>query len=320
MPPEVFPTTAENVISATDTVLAYPNGCDETTAARFMDVPLDSARYALQMAEQLGLVEQDSKSLYRTKSPLAAYLVTAKSSQKAAVLRLLLESYEPYRVFKTRLTVTGSAPIAAEQVRTRCGLTHHRDEVKDTLISLGTYSQSLISRGAGFFDVVSSEVQDADFLCTTANLASDRAIAENQVRAHLGEATCNWINRDEVLEPLVTAHQLLNPTLDCRAPVTYAGNAVESFLTQVGGHHGVSLAKANGINAKVDMLGTHIRKKHSNMLKYLGHVRNAADHGTDPEIGCSWDISHESALQYVHVAISTIKSVTLALLQSKYTI
>ncbi len=320
MPPEVFPTTAENVISATDAVLAYPGGCGEANAAEFMETPVDSARYALQMAAQLGLVEQDAAGLYRSRAPLAVYLVTAESQQKAAVMRLVIENYEPYRIFKHRLALAGNGATAAMQVKVVCHLNHHRDEIRDTLVSLGTYSQSLISKGAGIFEAVGSDTLHADFLCEIASVAADRAKTESQVREHLGEETYEWIEKDEVFDPLVTAHQLLNQMLDHRGPVVHAGNAVESFLIQIGAHHGVNLNNATGINAKVDTLGTKILKKHKHMLKYLGHVRNASDHGIDLEIGCSWNISSESATEYVHLAMSTIRSVVLALAVSRYEI
>ena len=197
-------------------------------------------------------------------------------------------------------------------------MSHHRDEIKDTLISLGTYSQSLTSKGAGLFEVADFDAQHSDFLCIVASVASDRATSESQVRQHLGQETVDWIFREEVFGSLVIAHQKLNPLSDHRAPVVYAGNAVESFLTQVGNHYGVSLSTATGINAKVDMLQSHIRTKHRNILKYLGHVRNAADHGIDAEIGSSWAVSGETSCIYVHAAIAAIRSVVLALLQNRY--
>jgi predicted XRE-type DNA-binding protein len=44
------------------------------------------------------------------------------------------------------------------------------------------------------------------------------------------------------------------------------------------------------------------------MVKYLGHLRNAADHGVDSEIGTQWQVSAKTAVEYVHVAQSTISA------------
>ena len=74
---------------------------------------------------------------------------------------------------------------------------------------------------------------------------------------------------------------------------------------------GVNLQNATGLNAKADTLGRQgaLTDKHKNMLKYLGHVRNAADHGTDPAVGHAWEISRTTAVEYVHVAMSTIAAI-----------
>jgi hypothetical protein len=44
--------------------------------------------------------------------------------------------------------------------------------------------------------------------------------------------------------------------------------------------------------------------------KYLGQVRNAADHGVDvdPEVGAVWHIQRTTSVQYVFVACSFIAS------------
>ena len=125
-----------------------------------------------------------------------------------------------------------------------------------------------------------------------------------------------------MLNKLVIAYQLLETSLEnnTTSPVVHAGNAVESFLTQLGGYWGVNLNNAPGINAKVDTLGNNLSHKHKNMLKYLGHIRNAADHGIDPSINQSWAISKETAIEYVHVSLSTIKSIVMGVLQNRYTL
>lgn len=315
MPLEVFPTTAEHLIGATEAVLLKATGCNDAFVARFIDVPEENARNALQMAVQLGLVEYDPGSGYGPRRPFAVYLVTASDVQRAAILRLVLEDYEPFRLFKARLDVLGLAPAAAEQVKQLLGLPRHRDEIKDALINLGTYAQSLRSEGAGLFRVAEFDPRRADFLQIVAEVIADRAAAEVAVRRRMGPEAAGWVNEGEVLSPLVTAYQKAADRSDPRSPVLYSGNAVESFLSQVGTHFGLTLAGVPGINAKVDRLvqAGHLRTKQSFVLKYLGHVRNAADHGTDTDIGSTWDISPETASEHVHVAMSAIRSVVLSI-------
>jgi hypothetical protein len=81
-------------------------------------------------------------------------------------------------------------------------------------------------------------------------------------------------------------------------------------LTATAGHHAVNVAAAHGINAKMDLLASasHYPKKLHNVCKYLGHVRNAADHGVDAEIGSPWGVSGQTGRNYVFVAVMLIRS------------
>lgn len=320
MPQDVFPTTAEHIIAVTDAVTTRENGCDDKYVAQFIDVPQGNAQNALEMAKELGLVCKGTtpNSHYFPKKPFAIYMVTAKDSQKAAVLRLVLESFEPYCVFKQRLAITGLAAAAAEQVKLIFNLTPHRDEIKDTFISLGTFTHSLITEGAGLFKVVDYERSTADFLHVVVEVVADRGFAEASVRKRLGDVIAAWINPQDVLSPLITAYQHIGLVNEEKTCVVHTGNAVESFLVQLALHLGVSLVGATGINGKVDKFGNKLNTKHKNILKYLGHIRNAADHGIDSEIGVSWEISTESATEYVHVAISTIKSMVSLVLKREF--
>ena len=45
------------------------------------------------------------------------------------------------------------------------------------------------------------------------------------------------------------------------------------------------------------------------MGKYLGHIRNAADHGADPEVGAARQIQQSTGLEFVYVACSFISAV-----------
>ena len=89
-----------------------------------------------------------------------------------------------------------------------------------------------------------------------------------------------------------------------------AGIAVENFLASIAAQCEVATAGAHGINAKMDRLieaGEYPRKLH-NICKYLGHVRNAADHGNDEEIGAPWEVSQQTGRNYIFVAAVFIRS------------
>jgi hypothetical protein len=114
----------------------------------------------------------------------------------------------------------------------------------------------------------------------------------------------------DVVVPLANA-ALRAKAGDGRGSVVLSGNAVESFLVAYGTRVTVDVSTKAGINSKADELSQNgkLPKKLLNVSKYLGHIRNAADHGIDAEIGAPWIIRPATGLEYVFVACSFIAAV-----------
>jgi hypothetical protein len=311
MPFEIYLTTAEEIVGATDATLQKHTGIDVNTVAQFLDIPASpNANNAIRMAEQLGLVSLNHASEYVPSFPYAVYLVTSELQHKAAIIRLVLEQFAPYKTFKTRLKISGLAPEAANQTRAIHNIVAHRNEILSTFISLGTYTNSLVSEGAGLYKV--SENATVDYLSIISEIVQNRESAEQYVRRRVGVEAAEWIDQQEVLYHLVTGYQRAAfAGDDSRAPIVHAGNAIESFLVQVANHFAVNVQSAHGINAKADRLeqANHLTTKHKFMVKYLGHLRNAADHGIDQEINQAWDISQNTAIEYIYIAQSVIADI-----------
>ncbi len=316
---EIHRTTAEHVISATDAALQVKDSIDKNVVADFIDTTVDSANNALRMAKQLGFLKSRSNGKFRCEFPYAEYLVTSTLDEKAAILRFVLEQYPPYKTFKARLSMGILPSDAANQTRALHRINAHRDIVLDTLTSFGTYANSLLSEGAGLYRP--KEGESKDYLCIVEQVINDRETARMYIRRRMGPESVEWINERDVFEELVTGYQRgAKANEDAHAPVVHAGNAVDSFLSQLASSCSVNIQGANGINAKVDRLATNgnLKTKHKFMLKYLGHVRNAADHGTDSEISQAWGISENTAIEYVHVAQTVIARVVACYLHSTY--
>lgn len=98
-----------------------------------------------------------------------------------------------------------------------------------------------------------------------------------------------------------------------REAVVHAGNAMDTFLDEYAARKQINLTGATGINGKVDKLqiGGALPKKLAFNAKYLGHIRNAADHGLDPEVASAWSIQQSTGINYVFVAISFVRAVVL---------
>ena len=286
----------------------------------FLDTTAAYARDALQMASELSLLKEPQPGLFMPDAKCGLYLCTAVRESKAAILRYMLEQYEPYRTFKARLELTGVVGEAANQTKALHNIGAHRQVISATFTDLGTYAQSLISEGGGLYRPRHDDPKT--YLVILDRVIQERETAAFEVRNRLGEEAVNWIDGQNVLENLVTAYQrAANAEQDARAPIVHAGNAVESFLSQLAAYHGVDVQNANGINAKADVLvkANHLLSKHKFMVKYLGHVRNAADHGVDAEIGTQWDVSSKTAVEYVHVAQSVISAI-IAQINNRFTV
>jgi hypothetical protein len=234
---------------------------------------------------------------------------TSLPDQKAAVLRLVIESYRPFVVFRERLLSTADVSLASKQTKTLCRLPAHYDEVRDTLISLGTYSHALITEGGGNYQL---ETGPADnMLQTLAIGCTDLAAAETRVRNQLGppaETTLSSL-RDTVIIPLADALRRAN-NRDGSGSIQAAGNAVEAHIDAMASRMSVNLGTATGIISKLTKFATPPRRLPNKLIQigtYLGAIRNAADHGTDSDINNqSWQIRDATALEYVYVACSFI--------------
>lgn len=313
MASSVFPTTAEEIIGATDAILQKRSGIDAQSIADFQSTNLQYAENAAKMAVELGLARLDpATNLYLPESPFASYLVTSAIKQKASVLRFVLEQFEPYQFFKNRLRITEFATdAAATQTKATHGLAADRTEISSTFISLGTYTNSLTHREAARYEPTPGD--GFGFLEVYGDVIADRELARTKIRSRLGEDVFQWIDTATVFEPLTDALQSCgNASVDSRPPIVHAGNAIESFLVQVGTHYPtVNLVNKHGINSKIIEIVTtrqKLTKKHLSIFQYLGDLRNAADHGADAAIGAMWTISTESAIEYFQVSLSAIRS------------
>ena len=306
MPRAFSHSTAELVVQIVDAV-NVKGGADSSFLETFCDLSGDQVANALGLAEDLGLVSNVA-SQYEPATVLTRFFSTPREEQKAAVLRVVLETYQPFIVFRERLDATNSADTAAQQTKSLLELDAHREEVKDTLISLGTYTGAISIQGGGRYTAstnpLGNELQDLAAAC------EDLAASEARIRLQIGERV-NQLDREEVLVPLSRA--LLKAKNNHPADaVKEAANALESFLARLAKRMGVGLAGATGITQKLDRFrsGNHLPKKIVEAARYLGQLRTAADHGVDvdPDVGAVWRIQQTSGLQYVYVACSMISA------------
>lgn len=308
--PHVVLTTAEDIVAVVDAVIAKGSEAAKDFIAEFTGIATDDqVLKALQMACELQLIVFDSsRGCYGSPSFLARKLVSASSDeQKAVFMRLILEQYAPYNTFKTRYGFTKSIELACRQTKTLHMMTSNERDVKNTLISIATYAKALKSEGANLY----SFVEDVDAVGIIEAALRSANITENSLRTYWGENLYTFVNTSNVFAPLVEALQKTHSgTMDVRSIVVCAANAFESFLADFAVRKGVSLSGRNGILQKRDALSAHISKKHRGMIEFVGQVRNAADHGADPdENNQVWTISNETARIYPCIIAALIKAI-----------
>jgi len=308
MPRSFWRATAEAVVAAVDAAYVASQPVDATYVADFAQLTVTNATSALALAVDLGFLDE-AAGLHSVASPLCRAFVTPNLQRKATALRVALEDYEPFIRFRERLMATGDATLAARQVKQLLDLTADHEEVRETLLSLGQYSQALIAEGGGAYKA--REDADAYDLAALAEGCATDAAAEQLIRARLGDRALSNISREDVVVPLADALKLARGG-DGRGAVVCAGNAVESYLAGLGGRLGVGLAGKAGLNAKAQEIAAqgHLPTKLVNVSRYLGHIRNAADHGVDADIGVPWTIRGATGLEYVFVACSFIAATT----------
>lgn len=306
----IVQTTAEDILGVIDAVLAKPVACTKEFICEFADISDFQAINALSMSEEMGLVELNTETnYYSSDSYLARLLVSARNSEnKAAILRLVLEQYEPYTFFKMRFTYTESLDTAARQVKSLYNMTSGYKDIKNTFINIATYAKAMINDGAGSYKLNEDGVTYIEILDLVIRFKSNDTSALQQ---QLGSEIYNYLDKQNVFAPLSDAYskiQTENPEL--KPIILYAGNAFESFLQQIADDNSISLSGRSGIISKSDALSNLLSKKHRGMINYIGQVRNAADHGTDPdEDGKTWSISLDTALMYPILIVSIIKDI-----------
>lgn len=277
--PLASPTTAEQVVAAVEAVVS--NGANATAdlVAAFLDTAHARAAAALDMAVELGLLAK-TKDVYDCVSPLCRYTLNAE--QKAAVLRVVLEAYPPFNKFRERLVATADVSLAAQQTKALFALGAHRDEVRDTLVSLGTYSHAIVTEGGGNYQLEVASL--ANHLQVLSAACTELMASEGRVRIQLGPAAENVLaaQRDSVIVPLADALVRAN-NRDGSGAVQQAGNAVEAHIDAMAVRMGVPLTGATGIMRKLQKFEAPTRRLPAKLVhigSYLGSVRNAADHGT----------------------------------------
>lgn len=302
-------TTAEDIVAVVDAVVAKGHDVTIDFISEFTGIATEAqVTKALEMAIELKMVVREVSGNYSVDSFLAKKLVTVTTDdEKAVIMRMILEQYYPYTVFKTRYSFTRSIEQACIQTKILCSLSANDRDIRSTLISIATYAKALKSEGANLY----SFVEEENIYPLIESSLMNSSVAEMSLQDFFGERIYDSLNITTIIEPLFDAFQKAKATNpDTRAIIVYAANAFESFLDTYATSKSVSLAGQNGILQKRNALSACLSKKHKGMIDYIGQVRNAADHGADSdENGLMWTVTRDTALIYPCIVAIVIKNI-----------
>ena len=303
-------TTAEDIVGVVDAVLAKSVNCDEEFISEFTDLTEERVKNALHMAKEFNLVTiNNSTGFYASSSPLSRLIVSARDDDhKAAIMRFVLEQYQPFIDCINRFTFSQSIQIASKQIKALHGMNSNQKDIENTIISISTYAKVINSEGANKYTISHENSTHIDLLKNALNVKS---MDDTALRKQLGEDAFFFIDQDKVFNPLSDAYsKTQNISNDSKAPIVYAGNAFESFLEHISTIHDISLSGKYGIISKSTALSSVITKKHRGMIEYIGQVRNAADHGPEmDEEGKLWSINEDTSLAYPFIVATITKGI-----------
>ncbi len=305
--------TAEQVVDSVEAVVLATRPCSAADVAAFVNHPTPTVENALSVAVKLGLLTTDGAS-YSPAPVYESYFAEASESRRIDVLRFALEGFAPYRYFKQRLGFHNEPLRAARETKLRFEFTTHESEVNETLVSLGQFSGSLTYTPQTGYVLATSGVAD-EFLAAADALSTAGASIDEFLRERLGPDAYTYIQdeQDDIITHLRGAlAKVVADELD-EAAVVQISNACENFLVKLANdaNPAVDLTGAAGIISKADRLktGGAIAQKQMGYLTLLGQLRNASDHGIDPDVNMDWDVTPEAIRLGTFALIGTIKSV-----------
>ena len=202
MPEWKSQTTAEHVVAVTEAVNAF-NVRSKPVRYRHSLTLREGKRRHSWLGGRPGALAVIQPAQYIRNSPLCRLLTGSEVAAKATVLRIVLEPFEPYVSFRERWLATADPVKASSQAKQLHSLIPHRDEIKETLLSLATYTGIFVTRSGGQYQLA-DEAPENSLLAIAASCA-DQAAAEQRVRTLIGPTAAAHVSRDEVIDLLATA-------------------------------------------------------------------------------------------------------------------
>jgi 3-deoxy-D-manno-octulosonic acid (KDO) 8-phosphate synthase len=196
-------TTAEDVVSVVDAIVAKGDLASKEYIRNFTGIAtIDQVDKALEMSIQLKLIETNNSTVYRYKSPLSRLLVSSPNDdQKASVMRIILEQYEPFIAFRTRYAFTNSINQSCEQIKALFEMSSNYRDIRSTIISIATYSKALRSEGANLYSF--PQEKGLEYIDSINDAFAFHSTTDIEVKQFFGDTLYPKISDHTIITPLV---------------------------------------------------------------------------------------------------------------------
>jgi len=240
-------------------------------------------------------------------------MASAAPPEKMILLRLELEKYEPYALFRDRVLAGEDPSEAARQVCVRHGLPTDPLDAETVLKSLGTYCGGLVYGPDRRLLVKVEPLQEVEGLHVLARVDGER----NAVRAHVVEqlgVEAAAFATGEIIERLIDSYLGVMQAADPRGAMFELGHALEGFVKKVATVDPPvtipSSSRTLGQVATTLKNAGRLNSKHFALVMGLTALRNAADHTGDAEIGgATWVVSSETVVLANQLAWRLMRSI-----------
>lgn len=293
-------TTAELLIRAAEAVHVLGPEASTDGVGTFIGGAATHARPALTGARELGFVSNGADADHWNATNLARVLASAAPGEKMIILRLQLENFPPYSIFRDRLLAGEHPGDAARQTCLTFSLSIDPIDAEGVLTNWGTYSNGLRYGQDHRLLVPVNEKVRAEVLALSERILAERDAVRAHVVEELGVDAAGFVT-GEILENLIDSYLALLKGDPPRDGAFQLGHAIEGFAKKL-----ADLDPPLTLPGNANTLGQVARSlkdqgrltsKHHAIVSGLTAIRNATDHAGDPEIGgATWIVTKETAL------------------------
>lgn len=280
-------------------------------------------RSGIDVARVLGAIQAKGNS-FVVNSDIKSYLGSTPSDEtKIAVMRKLIQEWEPFILFIRYCLNGASTNEAARKIYVIYQFLGKDYKFLETLmISWGNLTKLITFSN----DTVglASELEESVGCGETVDLSDDLTIRLDIVE-RIGTKTFAFLQHDEV-EELVEATK--KSLVDSRSAIECAGRAFEDFLRRIAAKVLVDVSRANGIGQVVNLLynfrscngvlENKIHSKHYSIGSALGDIRNMAGHGKEAKTMERWELTSFSAKSYVEMVLAIMQSIYVYIDNGEY--